>query len=331
MNWKWIRKRFTFMVISDANSHVIRFRVAGIFLYLGAIVVLCALGAASYYYQVHKESEQLNGHLKAEMSGQTESFTQSILDKNSTIEQLQSELIRLSDQAEAIKAKVEEFKKFESEMKSIAGTDGKGGPLAGAASSGEQGASAGIGGTNVPASDKDVEELVEQARLNYSTIGDDINTLTGSLSVTKQKVLETQHLLQVTPTLWPTISHTITSGFGVRIDPFTKAPSYHSGIDFGANLGDPAYVTADGTVKSTGSDATHGINIVVTHENGLSTWYMHLSKINVKPGEAVVKGQIIGLTGNTGRSTGPHLHYEVLKNGVSIDPKPYLQAVRKED
>ncbi|WP_135555579.1 peptidoglycan DD-metalloendopeptidase family protein [Paenibacillus cymbidii] len=331
MNGKWIRKRFTFMVISDANSHVIRFRIAGVVLYFGVIAVLCALGAAYYYYQVHKESELLNGHLKAEMTDQTQTFAESLLDKNSTIEQLQSELIRLSDQAEAIKAKVEEFKKFESEMKSIAGTDGKGGPLASAPPSGEKPATAGIGGTNVPASEKDVDDLVEQARHNYSTIGDEINALTGSLTVTKQKVLETQHLLQVTPTLWPTISHAITSGFGVRIDPFTKAPSYHSGIDFGANLGDPAYVTADGTVKSTGSDSTHGNNIVVTHENGLSTWYMHLSKIGVKPGETVVKGQIIGRTGNTGRSTGPHLHYEVLLNGVSIDPKPYLQAVRKDD
>lgn len=331
MSGNWFTKRFTFMVIADANSNVVRFRISGILLYIAPLIVLLLAAAALYLYVIHERSASLSGRLASELSGQSTRYQATIATKDQTIEQLQNELIHLSEQAEEIKTKVEEFKKFESEMKSIAGTDGKGGSDAAQAANGQAAASGGVGGKDAPVSDEDVADLVNQTKTSYTSIGNEITELFGSLTETKQKVLETQHLLRVTPTLWPADSHQITSGFGMRIDPFTKAPSFHSGIDFGANTGDPAYVTADGVVASTGSDATHGNNIVVTHENGLSTWYMHLSKIKVKAGDTVTKGQVIGLVGSTGRSTGPHLHYEVLKNGKSIDPKPYLKTVRKEE
>ena len=86
-----------------------------------------------------------------------------------------------------------------------------------------------------------------------------------------------------------------------------------------------------GKVVSTGKDIYHGNNIVIEHSKGLRTWYMHLNKILVNKGDSVEKGSSIGLVGSTGRSTGPHLHYEVLKNGESIDPKPYLKAIRKDE
>jgi murein DD-endopeptidase MepM/ murein hydrolase activator NlpD len=112
--------------------------------------------------------------------------------------------------------------------------------------------------------------------------------------------------------------------FGYRKDPFTEKASFHRGIDIAGKTGDPVYTTADGIVHTVGFDQFHGHNVVIEHSGGLRTWYMHLKKAAVQQGEAVKKGQTIGLLGSTGRSTGPHLHYEILKNGKSTNPKPYM-------
>lgn len=133
-----------------------------------------------------------------------------------------------------------------------------------------------------------------------------------------------QQLQRLTPSIWPTTSKVVTSPFGYRKDPFTFSPSFHAGMDISAPENDPVYASADGTVVSTGSDKARGNNIVIEHSRGLRTWYMHLNKVLVHDGDTVQKGDTIGLLGSTGRSTGPHLHYEVIDNGVSVDPRLFL-------
>lgn len=117
-----------------------------------------------------------------------------------------------------------------------------------------------------------------------------------------------------------------TSGFGVRSDPFLGRPAMHTGLDFRAATGDPARVTANGKVVSAGWSGGYGRMVEVDHGNGLSTRYGHLSEINVKVGETVKIGQVIGLVGSTGRSTGPHLHYETRIDGEAVDPQKFLRA-----
>ena len=117
-----------------------------------------------------------------------------------------------------------------------------------------------------------------------------------------------------------------TSGFGVRSDPFLGRPAMHTGLDFRAATGDPARVTANGKVVSAGWSGGYGRMVEVDHGNGLSTRYGHLSEINVKVGEFVKIGQVIGLVGSTGRSTGPHLHYETRIDGEAVDPQKFLRA-----
>ncbi|MBK3663583.1 peptidoglycan DD-metalloendopeptidase family protein [Bradyrhizobium diazoefficiens] len=117
-----------------------------------------------------------------------------------------------------------------------------------------------------------------------------------------------------------------TSGFGVRSDPFLGRPAMHTGLDFRAATGDPARVTANGKVVSAGWSGGYGRMVEVDHGNGLSTRYGHLSEINVKVGEIVKIGQVIGLVGSTGRSTGPHLHYETRIDGEAVDPQKFLRA-----
>ncbi|MBS3949384.1 MAG: M23 family metallopeptidase [Peptococcaceae bacterium] len=130
-----------------------------------------------------------------------------------------------------------------------------------------------------------------------------------------------------TPSLWPT-SGTVTSGFGYRRSPFGSSREFHSGLDIGAAKGTRVYATANGVVRMANYNGGYGNVIFVDHGYGFSTVYAHLSKLNVKVGQQVIKGQLIGLVGNTGASTGPHLHYEVRVSGVAVNPTKYLSAGR---
>ena len=117
-----------------------------------------------------------------------------------------------------------------------------------------------------------------------------------------------------------------TSGFGVRSDPFLGRPAMHTGLDFRAAYGDLVRATANGVVTSATWSGGYGRMVEINHGNGLSTRYGHLSVISVRPGESVKIGQIIGEVGSTGRSTGPHLHYETRIDGEAVDPQKFLRA-----
>ena len=117
----------------------------------------------------------------------------------------------------------------------------------------------------------------------------------------------------------------IASGFGYRIDPVYKTPRIHAGLDFSAETGTPVYATGDGTVEIAGSQGDgYGNKVVINHGYGYETLYGHNSKVLVHTGEKVKRGQTIALVGSTGKSTGPHCHYEVWKNGTKINPINYF-------
>jgi murein DD-endopeptidase MepM/ murein hydrolase activator NlpD len=116
------------------------------------------------------------------------------------------------------------------------------------------------------------------------------------------------------------------SGFGVRIDPFLNRPAMHTGIDFRGTIGEPVRATASGTVTVAGWSGGYGRMVEIDHGNGLATRYGHLSEIEVKAGDKIKSGQQIGRLGSTGRSTGPHLHYETRINGEAVDPDRFLRA-----
>ena len=129
------------------------------------------------------------------------------------------------------------------------------------------------------------------------------------------------------PTALPlTQDFSITSGFGVRADPMTHQPSMHEGIDFVAPIGTQVRATADGRVLRSGRAGAYGEMVEVAHADGFVSRYAHLSRIHVHEGDRVERGQLIGLLGNTGRSTGPHLHYEVLFQGQAMHPTKAFAA-----
>ncbi len=133
--------------------------------------------------------------------------------------------------------------------------------------------------------------------------------------------------LTVVPVAKPVVGEVeMNSPFGMRMDPFLGGPAIHTGIDLHAEMGDPVRVTANGKVTIASWQGGYGNMIEVDHGNGLSTRYGHLSKIDVKVGDIVRIGQTIGRVGSTGRSTGPHLHYETRIDGEPVDPQKFLRA-----
>jgi murein DD-endopeptidase MepM/ murein hydrolase activator NlpD len=126
------------------------------------------------------------------------------------------------------------------------------------------------------------------------------------------------------PSLNP-VGGAIAAPYGWRTNPW---PEFHKGVDLEANYGDQVRAAAAGTVASAGWDpGGYGIKVDIDHGNGYHTWYAHLSRTAVEPGQRVVKGQPIAFVGSTGESTGPHLHYQVMYDGQAIDPAPYLNGV----
>ncbi|NPU12995.1 peptidoglycan DD-metalloendopeptidase family protein [Bradyrhizobium sp. 83002] len=147
------------------------------------------------------------------------------------------------------------------------------------------------------------------------------------ISITRAQVEKMNRTLALVPYRKPVIGEVeFTSGFGVRSDPFLGRPAMHTGLDFRAATGDPVRVTANGKVVNAGWAGGYGRMVEVDHGNGLSTRYGHLSEINVKIGQQVKIGDIIGEVGSTGRSTGPHLHYETRIDGEAVDPQKFLRA-----
>ncbi len=125
------------------------------------------------------------------------------------------------------------------------------------------------------------------------------------------------------PSIWPAFGR-LSDGWGLRFHPIYRRLAFHSGMDISNKTGTPVYATADGEVIQTGYDRGYGKVIKIRHGGGFETRYAHLYSFQANVGELVRKGQIIGLMGNTGLSTGPHLHYEVLLNGNKVNPSRYL-------
>jgi murein DD-endopeptidase MepM/ murein hydrolase activator NlpD len=131
---------------------------------------------------------------------------------------------------------------------------------------------------------------------------------------------EAGNVLAALPAKLP-LRSALNSGFGPRISPWTGAPEFHAGIDLAAAPGTPVKATAAGTVRVAGNAAGYGTTVLLEHGQGVETRYGHLESVAVARGQRVEAGQVIGRSGNTGRSTAPHLHYEVLVNGRPVDPR----------
>lgn len=163
----------------------------------------------------------------------------------------------------------------------------------------------------------------------FGLLRDLLRGLESRLTLVRRDVEQQEKLAAATPSIWPAHGW-LTGSFGGRPDPFTGEADFHQGLDISTEKGQPVYATADGSVESASYTGDYGNLIVLKHDFGLSTRYGHLSRFNVSPGASVKRGDVIGFVGSTGRSTGAHLHYEILANGKLINPLPLLtQPVKR--
>ncbi|HET9870703.1 MAG TPA: M23 family metallopeptidase [bacterium] len=133
-------------------------------------------------------------------------------------------------------------------------------------------------------------------------------------------------ILAATPDIWP-VKGWVTSGFGKRMNPLTDEPGVHMGVDIANEVNTPIHATADGLVTYAGWESGYGRVVVIEHGYGFSTRYGHCNRLEVKVGDEVKRGQVIGYMGSTGMSTGSHCHYEVRIHGVPVNPIPYLPKI----
>ncbi len=160
---------------------------------------------------------------------------------------------------------------------------------------------------------KNIERLAGKIRQQESSYQDIAN----ELETNKDKL---SHIPIIRP-----VPGKLISGFGMRMHPILRIRKTHTGIDMEARMGTPVHATGDGVVKFAGAKANgYGTHIDIDHSYGFVTKYAHLSKIAVKPGQKVKRGQLIGYSGNTGQSAGPHLHYEVIRDGRKVDPMNHV-------
>ncbi|MHB1950647.1 MAG: M23 family metallopeptidase [Acidiferrobacteraceae bacterium] len=178
-----------------------------------------------------------------------------------------------------------------------------------------------LGGPDVPiAAHQNVPDFVAVlTRLEHA-----IEEKQARLALLSRVLIHRHVAAAITPTGWPVRGGWVSSPFGPRIDPFTGHPSFHPGIDIADAMGTPIHAMAAGIVTYAGADGGYGMLVRIADGNGRTTYYGHTSRIFVSVGQLVHKGERIALVGSTGRSTGPHLHFEVRQNGDPVNPAPYL-------
>jgi murein DD-endopeptidase MepM/ murein hydrolase activator NlpD len=171
--------------------------------------------------------------------------------------------------------------------------------------------------------EKDEEGLSHQLRTDIERLESEANSQEESLSELVKLLQSKKKILVHTPSIWP-VHGWVTSGFGFRINPFTGLTQMHEGLDISNRIGTPVKASADGIVSDVGRDYSLGNVVVISHGFGMATRYCHLNKIFVRAGQKVKRGDKIAEVGTTGRSTGPHLHYEVRVNGIPVNPLRYI-------
>lgn len=171
-------------------------------------------------------------------------------------------------------------------------------------------------------------QLVQEMTVQLNTLAKRVAFQEKSYKEIDGMLKNKEKLLAAIPAIQPVSNkdlNRIASGFGYRIDPVYKVAKFHAGLDFAAPQGTPIYATADGIIKEANYNAGgYGNHVVINHGYGYETLYGHMYKIKAKPGEHVKRGEVIGYVGSTGKSTGPHCHYEVHRSGERIDPVYYF-------
>lgn len=302
-----MKKNWTILLVPHDNIKVRDFILTRPLIIVGAILfcaALVGLGVLGYGYLSKNVSQQKLASLERENAA------------------LKGKVSKLGSLTQSLANRLNEIDEVEDEYRTIAGLSGidpdvmKAG-VGGASHEGEvvEGSIAGIEKNireSILHNEKTLDALIRQADILYKSLSESVDQLKYY-----------QDRLRHTPSIWPTVGR-LTSGFGGRVHPIFEGISRHDGIDISARQGTPVVAAADGIVTYARWKFGYGQTVEVDHGYGVTTFYAHLSKIKAKKGAAVKRGEVIGLVGDTGVSTGPHLHYEVKVGGKSKNPLTYI-------
>jgi murein DD-endopeptidase MepM/ murein hydrolase activator NlpD len=293
---------YTVLVVSDHSQSVRKFRLqrASIRkgLYAAGAVALLGLGTAAHYLSLVSTSAE-NRLLKEENA------------------QLRSQILLVQEKVAHISSTLDRVERFDAKLRSAV-TQLKD-PDRRLAVGPVQGPASGASKALPPAGSRDAGALPDHLEALAGTA----MKQESSLRELQEYFEDQRSLLSSTPSVWPTRGW-VTSDFGTRLDPYTAERVMHHGMDIASRTGEPVVTPSDGTVVFAGTENGYGKVLVVDHGYGVKTRYAHLAEIFVKAGERVKRGARIAAVGNTGRSTGPHLHYEVRVNGIPENPRKFI-------
>ncbi len=306
-----MRKKISFFILSNNSSPVKQLTVSrAIFRFLGVLFAACLVLLTYVIYDYtnlkktvsgHQELQNIISHQSDEIAGQ------------------RNQIQKFADEITALKSKLIALNDFEKKIRIIANIE----------KTADQDSLFGVGGsvpddldTKIPLTEKhnslmrEMHEQTKQLELASGKQQEGFESLFNFLQ-------DQRNLLSSTPAIRP-VKGWITSGFGNRKSPFTGLFEFHKALDIGTRMSTPVIATADGIVSFTGTKGLLGKVVVIDHGHGIVTRYGHLGKIFKKRGAAVKRGDIIARVGVSGRTTGPHVHYEVILNGLPANPIKYI-------
>lgn len=300
------KKSYTVIVVSDHDAPVKRYHVQKSYLVqLGVGVLLLVgmvIGGTIHYLQVAQDAAE----------------NRILRDENLT---LRTQLKSVRERIEHIGSTLDRVERFDQKLRAVTMLSDPQRNLAMGPTEPEP-------GTTSPTTDTQFTQLTTTDTPN--ALMGRLDRLSAEATRQEQSLQELQayfqdqkSLLASTPSIWPARGW-VTSDFGQRLDPYTADRVMHQGLDIAAPHGKEVFSPSDGTVVFAGLEGGYGNVIVIDHGYGIKTRYGHLAKIMVKPGEKVKRGALIAAVGNTGRSTGPHLHYEVRVNGIPQNPRKFI-------
>jgi murein DD-endopeptidase MepM/ murein hydrolase activator NlpD len=299
-----VLKKITIMFLPDGGRTVRQFKIPKV---LVLFFLLFSLSALAFLTWAFIEYCDLKNEFPERMK---------LVQEN---EQKASQLAALTDKIDQINTKMVELKKFDNKLKVMVNL--KPGD--------DDTQFLGMGGPDSTLIDSN--NVIEDAHKRLTRLmHQSLNNLEDEIAVQIQEkahlyeFLEGQKsMLSCTPSIRPAQGW-VTSGFGYRISPFTNQREFHEGLDISARIGTEIIAPSDGVVVEIGKTYGFGNLLIISHGYGIKTIYGHLSKTLVKKGQSVKRGDKIALIGNTGRTTGPHLHYEIQLNGVPVNPQNYI-------
>lgn len=315
------RQTSTIMYIPPAHRPIRRLRFyRTVMAAIISVIMIAILTFHVIQYRMQHQATHQISLLEERIDIERLQHQEHIASKDETIENLQLDVYELTQAAESIKKQLDELKRLEREIRTLSHEAelilddlGTAPPIPNA-----------LGGQAHPLSEPLVMEWMDETRDMYIGLEQEMHHLSGLLEHAKQSLQEIEEVHRHTPSIWPTDGRSLSSGYGIRKDPFTQKLTMHSGVDIAGKSSSAIYATAEGVVEETGNDSVRGRYIIIDHSYNLKTVYMHLSQISVSKGDAVQKGEQIGKMGSTGRSTGVHLHYEVLKKDQAVNPRLYM-------